>query len=95
MLSMRVKTIMKCSLCGKTSIDTKIRQFPLSPEARAMIRRQFGINPDEAFVETAVCRECLALPFAERNQLAQKAIESEQNEHRRELLRDTLNKSRN
>jgi hypothetical protein len=95
MLSMRVKTIMKCSLCGKTSIDTKIRQFPLSPEARAMLRRQFGINPDEAFVQTAVCRECLALPFAERNQLAQKAIESEQNEHRRELLRDTLNKSRN
>ena len=86
---------MKCALCGKTSIDTKIRQFPLSPEARAMLRRQFGINPDEAFVETAVCRECLALPFAERNQLAQKAIESEQNEHRRELLRDTLNKSRN
>ena len=85
---------MKCALCGKTSIDTKIRQFPLSPEARAMLRRQFGINPDEAFVQTAVCRECLALPYAERNR-AQKAIESEQNEHRRELLRDTLNKSRN
>jgi len=60
-----------------------------------MIRRQFGINPDEAFVQTAVCRECLALPSAELNKLAQKAIESEQNEHRRELLRDTLNKSRN
>jgi hypothetical protein len=86
---------MKCALCGKTSIDTKIRQFPLSPEARAMLRRQFGINPDEAFVQTAVCRECLALPFAGRNKLAQKAIESEQDEHRRELLRETLNKSRN
>ena len=60
---------MKCALCGKTSIDTKIRQFPLSPEARAMLRRQFGINPDEAFVQTAVCRECLALPYAERNRL--------------------------
>ena len=86
---------MKCALCGKTSIDTKIRQFPLSPEARAMLRRQFGINPDEALVQTAVCGECLALPFAERNKVAQKAIESEQDEHRRELLRDTLNKSRN
>lgn len=95
MLSRRVKTIMKCSLCGETSIDTKIRQFPLSPEARAMLRRQFGINHDEAFVQTAVCRECLALPLAERNELAQKAFESAQNEHRRELLRDTLNKCRN
>jgi hypothetical protein len=86
---------MKCALCGKTSIDTKIRQFALSSEARAMLRRQFGINHDEAFVQTAVCRECLALPFTERNKLAQKAIESEQGEHSRELLRDTLNKSRN
>jgi hypothetical protein len=86
---------MKCALCGKTSIDTKIRQFPLSPEARAMLRRQFGINPDEAFVQTAVCRECLALPFAQRNELAQKAIESEQNEHRRDLIKDTLYRSRN
>ena len=86
---------MKCDLCGNTSVDTKIRHFPLSPEARAMLRRQLGINPDEAIVQTAVCRECLALPFAERNKLAQKAIESEQNEHRRDLLRDTLYKSRN
>jgi hypothetical protein len=86
---------MKCALCGKTSIDTKIRQFPLSPEARAMLRRQFGINPDEAFVQTAVCRECLALPFAQRNELAQKAIESEQNEYRRDLIKDTLYRSRN
>lgn len=86
---------MKCALCGKTSIDTKIRQFPLSPEARAMLRRQFGINHDEAFVQTAVCHECLALPLAERNKLAQKAIESEQDEYRRELLRDILNQRRN
>jgi hypothetical protein len=85
----------KCALCSKTSIDTKIRQFPLSPEARAMLRRQFGINTDEAFVQTAVCSECLALPFPERNKLAEKAIESEQDEHRRELLRDTPSKSRN
>ena len=85
---------MKCSLCGETSIDTKIRQFPLSPEARAMLRRQFDIN-DEAFVQTAVCRECLALPFAERNKLAQKALRIEQDEHRRNLIKDSLYKSRN
>ena len=86
---------MKCALCGKISIDTKIRQFPLSPEARAMLRRQFDINPDEAFVQTAVCRECLALPFAERNKLAQKAIKIEMDEYRRELLKDTLYQCRN
>ena len=74
---------------------TKIRQFPLSPKVRAMLRRRFDINPDEAFVQTGGCRDCLALPFAERNKLAQKAIESEQSEHRRDPLRDSLNKSRN
>jgi hypothetical protein len=86
---------MKCALCGKASIDTKIRQFPLSPEARAMLRRQFGLDHEEAFVQTAVCRECLALPLAERNELAQKALESAQNEHRRGLIKDTLYNSRN
>ena len=79
---------MKCALCGKTSIDARIRQFPLSPEARAMLRRQFDII-DEAFVQTAVCRECMALPLAERNKLAQEAIKIETDEHRRELLEDT------
>jgi hypothetical protein len=34
----------------------------------------------------------LALPFAERNKLAQKAIKNEQDEHRRDLIKDALKK---
>lgn len=86
---------MNCVLCGKTSIDVKIDQFPLSPEARKMLKSKFGINPDEALAEHRVCRECLALPFAERNKLAKKVLQNEQDERRRELIQDALKKNRN
>lgn len=45
---------MKCVLCGKTSIEVKIDLFPLSSEARKMLPKQFGINPNGAF--GGVCR---------------------------------------
>jgi hypothetical protein len=86
---------MKCVLCGKTSIDVKIDQFPLSPEAREMLRRKFGINPDQALAESGICQECLALPFGQRNKLAQKAIENAQDEHRREVIQDALKRNSN
>jgi len=86
---------MKCVLCCRTSIDIRIDQFPLSPEAREMLKRKFGINPDEALANSGVCRECLALPFTERNKLAEKAIKSELDEHRRQEIQDTLKKNRN
>ena len=86
---------MKCVLCCRTSIEVKIDQFPLSPEARVMLKRKFGINPDEALANIGVCHECLALPFAERNKLAERAIKSEQDEHRRQVIQDTLKKNRN
>ena len=85
----------KCVLCGKTSIDAKIEQFPLSPEARQMLKRELGIDPDVALANHGVCRECLALPPTAQRKLADNAIENELDEHRRDLIRDTLNKSRN
>jgi hypothetical protein len=86
---------MKCVLCGKTSIDAKIDQFPFSPEAREMLRRKFGVNSDETLAESGVCRDCLALPLAERNKLAEKAIESAQDEDRREAIQDALKRNGN
>ncbi len=86
---------MKCVLCGKTSIQVKIDQFPLSPEARKMLQKQFGIDPDAALASHGVCHECLALPLGERKRLAEKAITDEQDEYRRELIKDALNKNRN
>jgi len=86
---------MKCVLCGTASIDAKIVQFPLSPEAREMLKRQLAISSNEAFTKIGVCRECLALPPAEQKKLADKAIEDERDEHRRDLIKETLNKSRN
>jgi hypothetical protein len=86
---------MKCVLCGATSIDAKIEQFPLSPEAREMLKRQLAINSDEAFTEIGVCRECSALAPAEQKKLADKAIEDELDEHRRDLIKETLYKNRN
>jgi len=83
---------MKCVLCGMTSIDVKIDQFPLSPEARDMLRRKFGINPDEALAENGVCRQCLALPPNQRNKLAEKATKSAQDEYWREAIQDALKK---
>jgi len=86
---------MECLLCGKTSIETKIDQFPLSAEARKMLRKQFGIDPDAALASHGICRECLALSVAERRKLAEKAIQDEQDEYRRELIKDALEKRRN
>ncbi len=86
---------MKCVLCGRTSIEVKIDLFPLSPEARKMLQKQFGIDPDAALASHGVCRECLALSFGERRKLAEKAIKDEQDEYRRELIKDVLKKHRN
>ncbi len=86
---------MKCVLCGRTSIEVKIDLFPLSPEARKMLQKQFGIDPDAALASHGVCRECLALPVGERRKLAEKAIKDEQDEYRRELIKDLLKKNRN
>ena len=79
---------MNCFLCGKTSIQTKIDLFLFSSAARKMLQKRFGIDPDEAL---AVCRECLALP----ENLAEEALQSEQDEHRRDLTREALRNSRN
>jgi hypothetical protein len=84
---------MNCVLCGMTSIDVKIDQFPLSPEARKMLRRKLAINPDEALAENGICRECLALPFDERNKLAEKAIKSAPDENRRAAIQSALKKT--
>jgi hypothetical protein len=84
---------MNCVLCGMTSIDVKIDQFPLSPEARKMLKRKFGINPGEALVENEICGECLALPFDERNKLAVKAIKSAPDEDRRAAIQSAFKKT--
>jgi hypothetical protein len=84
---------MRCVLCGNTSIEVKINLFPLSPEARKMLLKQFGIDPDEALVSRGLCRECLALPVVDRKKLADKAIKDEQDEYRRELIIDVLNEN--
>jgi hypothetical protein len=81
---------MKCILCNKTSIEVKIDLFPLSPEARKMLLKQFGINPDHALTMNGVCSECLALPLVRRKKLAEIAIEGERDEFRRALIGDTL-----
>ena len=69
---------MKCVLCGKTSIEIEIERFPLHPEARKMLLKQFRINPDAALASYGTCRECLALLVGERKELAEKAIKDEQ-----------------
>jgi hypothetical protein len=76
-------------LCGKKSlIEAKIDQFPFSEQAREMLNRQCSIeNSDQALLDTGVCSECLALPVAERNQLAKSAIKREQHDDLRDLIR--------
>jgi hypothetical protein len=81
---------MKCVLCGGTSREIKIDQFPLSPGAREMLKRQFDLNPDEALSIHGVCRACLNLPVAQRNKLALSALKDEQDRHRRTLITDAL-----
>ncbi len=86
---------MKCVLCAKTSIEVDIDPLPLSPEAREMLQEQSGLNPDEALANHAICRECLALPFAERNKLAEKAIERGRGEDLCDLITDALRNRQN
>ena len=79
---------MNCALCGKTSIQAKIELFPFSTAARKILQKQFGIEADEAL---GICRGCLALP----GNLVEKALEREQDEHRRGLIKEVLRNSRN
>jgi hypothetical protein len=58
---------MKCLLCGRESaIEAKIDQFQLSERVRKMLEREFGIGNDRGMLDNGVCRECLALPAADR-----------------------------
>ncbi len=68
-------------------MEAKIDLFPLSPKARNMLLRLFGIDPDEALTYHGVCRPCLLLPVDERNELAENAIKSEEDEFRHALIR--------
>jgi hypothetical protein len=86
---------MECVLCRKTSTEVAIDPLSLRPEARRMLEMHVGIDPAEAFANEAICRECLALPFGERNKLAEKAIRNVQEECRRELIRDDLKNRQN
>jgi hypothetical protein len=81
---------MKCVLCNGTSREIKIDRFPLSSGAREMLKRHFGLNPDEALSIHGVCRACLNLPVAQRNKLALSALKDEQDRHRRTLITDAL-----
>ena len=81
---------MKCVLCGRTSREIKIDQFPLSDGAREMLKRHFGLDPDEALSINGLCRACLNLPDAQRNKLALSAFKDEQDSHRRALIMEAL-----
>jgi hypothetical protein len=85
----------QCVLCGKTSMEAKIDLFPLSPQVRNMLLRLFGIDPDEALTYHGVCRPCLLLPVDDRNELAESAIKSEEDEFRRALIRKALDADKN
>jgi hypothetical protein len=81
---------MKCVLCGGTSREIKIDQFPLSDGAREMLKRRFGLDPEEALSIHGVCRACLNLPVAQRNKLALSTLKDERDRHRRALITDAL-----
>ena len=81
---------MKCVLCGGTSREIKIDQFPLSDGAREMLKRHFGLDPEEALSIHGVCRACLNLPVAQRNKLALSTLKDERDRHRRALIADAL-----
>ena len=53
-----------------------------------MLHKQLGIDPKEALT---VCQECMALP----GDLAEKALQYEQDERRRDLIKRALVNSRN
>lgn len=94
---------MKCVLCGRTVIETRIDSFPLNPEARGMLSRQSGIDADDFVASQGICQVCRALPVGERERLTAPAIEEERekyrrelnDEYRRELIEEALNKFRN
>jgi hypothetical protein len=100
---MKRRIFMKCILCGRTSIETKIDSFPLNPEARGMRSRQSGIDADDFMASHDICPVCRALPVGERERLTALAIEEEReeyrrelnDEYRRELIEEALNKFRN
>ena len=81
---------MKCVLCGGTSREIKIDQFPLSDGAREMLKRHFGLDPEEALSIHGVCRACLNLPVAQRNKLALSTLKDERDRHRRALIADAF-----
>lgn len=83
---------MECVLCRKTSTEVAIDRLSLRPEARVMLQKQFGFDPDEVFATEAICQECLALPFGERNKMAQKAIRNGRDEHRHDLIKELKNR---
>ena len=67
---------MKWVLCGqKSPLEAKMDQFPLSERVRKMLEREFGVgNPDRGMLDNGVCWQCLALPPADRTQLAASAL---------------------
>ena len=83
---------MECVLCRKTSTEVAIEPLSLGTEARRMLQKQFGIDPDEVFANEAICRECLALPFGERKKMAVKAIKDGRDEQRRDLIKELKNR---
>jgi hypothetical protein len=88
---------MKCLLCGqKSPIEAKMDQFPLSERVRKMLEREFGIgNPDRGMLDNGVCRECLALPPADRNKLAASALKIQKDEELRDLIKRAFQKMGN
>ena len=73
-------------------MEAKIDLFPLSPKVRNMLLRHFGIDPDEALTYHGVCHECMSLPAGARQELAEATIKTEQDEYRRELVKEALDK---
>jgi hypothetical protein len=73
-----LKPILKCVLCGGTSIESKIDEFQLTVRAREILRVEFGVNPDSALTRHAVCRSCLDLSAEKRNELALSVLKSEE-----------------
>lgn len=86
------RNAMECVLCRKTSTEVAIEPLSLGTEARRMLQKQFGIDPDEVFANEAICRECLALPFGERKKMAVKAIKDGRDEQRRDLIKELKNR---
>jgi hypothetical protein len=73
-------------------MEAKVDLFPLSPKVRNMLLRHFGLDPHEALIYHGVCHECLSLPAGERQRLAEQTIKTEQDEYRRDLVKEALDK---